>query len=279
MLKRFCGIGVFWLIAGVVSIAATVREELDVSYLEGAALASADDYRRNQCRLDLRLPAEPGFATVIWLHGGGLTSGTRHYPKIDEPGVGVVAVSYRLSPAAAHPAYLEDTAAAVAWVLRHIAARGGDPTKVFLAGHSAGGYLAAMVGMDSRWLAAHGHTPNELAGLMLVSAQVTTHFHVKKLRGDTGHELRPIIDEFAPLFHVAKDLPPICCILGDRAIEFKNRVEENVLFATSLRNLGHPFVEFHEMGGLDHLSVVRGAWIVMPNFMERVLRGRSHAAR
>jgi hypothetical protein len=129
--------------------------------------------------------------------------------------------------------------------------------------------------MDPRWLAAHGRSPRELAGLMLVSAQVTTHFHVKKLRGDTGHELRPIIDEFAPLFHVAKDLPPICCILGDRAIEFKNRVEENVLFATSLRNLGHPFVEFHEMGGLDHLSVVRGAWIVMPAFMERVLRARS----
>ncbi len=279
MLKRLVRVWVFCLAACGLSLAAAVREELDVSYLEGAALASADDYRRSQCRLDLRLPEQSGFSTVIWLHGGGLTSGKRHYPQIDEPGVGVVAVSYRLSPAAEHPAYLEDTAAAVAWVLRHIAERGGDPTKVFLAGHSAGGYLAAMVGMDPRWLAAHGHAPKELAGLILVSAQVTTHFHVKKLRGDTGHELRPIIDEFAPLFHVAKDLPPICCILGDRAIEFKNRVEENALFVTSLRNLGHPFVEFHEMGGLDHLSVVRGAWIVMPAFMERVLRGRPAAAR
>lgn len=274
MLKRFAWVWLCGFAACILSSRATVREERDVSYLEDSALTSADDYRRSQCRLDLRLPAQPGFATVIWLHGGGLTSGKRHFPEIDEPGVGLVAVSYRLSPAAAHPAYLDDTAAAVAWVLRHIAERGGDPKKVFVAGHSAGGYLAAMVGMDPRWLAAHGRTPRELAGLMLVSAQVTTHFHVKKLRGDTGHELRPIIDEFAPLFHVAKDLPPICCILGDRAIEFKNRVEENDLFVTSLRNLGHPFVEFHEMGGLDHLSVVRGAWIVMPKFIENVLRAQ-----
>ena len=247
-------------------------EEKEVSYLEGDALATADAYRLKQCRLDLRLPSDhSGFATIVWFHGGGLTGGSRHFPEIDDRSIGLVAVSYRLSPAAAHPAYLEDAAAAVAWTLRHIREHGGDPKKVFVAGHSAGGYLAAMIGMDPRWLAAHGLSHHDLAGIIPVSAQVTTHFLVKKLRGDTAPELRPIIDEFAPLYYAAKDLPPICLIVGDRRIEYKNRVEENVLLATSLRNLGHPMVEFYEMGGLDHGGVVRGSYLLMAGFVQRVL--------
>lgn len=279
MLKRFVSLFIagFTLCAGL--LPADAAEERNVPYLEDTELASADAYRQQQCRLDLRLPDQPGFATVIWFHGGGLTGGQRAFPEIKDPTLGLVAVSYRLSPAAAHPAYLEDAATAVAWVLRHIAERGGDPTKVFVAGHSAGGYLAAMIGLDPRWLAPHGRSPRDLAGLVLVSAQVSTHFLVKKLRGDPGPELRPIVDEFAPLYHVAKDLPPICCILGDRAIEYKNRVEENALFATSLRNLGHPFVEFHEMGGLDHGTVADGATIVLPAFVRRVLASRPAPAR
>ena len=255
-------------------------EEKNVPYLDDAALATANAYRLEQCRLDLRVPdARPGFATIVWLHGGGLTEGRRHFPDIKDPGIALVAVGYRLSPAAEHPAYLEDAAAAVAWTLRHIAERGGDPKKVFVAGHSAGGYLAAMVGMDARWLAPHGFTPGDLAGIIPVSAQVTTHFHVKKQRGDTGPEFRPIVDEFAPLFHASKNLPPICFILGDRKIEYKNRVEENDLLSVSLRNLGHPMVEFYEMGGLDHGGVAGGAYLLMPGFVKRALAADTKPAR
>ena len=136
---------------------------------------------------------------------------------------------------------------------------------------TAGGYLAAMVGMEPRWLAAHGFSHRQLAGLIPVSAQVTTHFKVKQLRGDTGPEYRVVVDEYAPLHHASRDLPPICLIVGDRRIEYKNRVEENDLFAVSLRNLGHTAVEFHEMGGLDHGGVRRGSWLIIPGFIKRTL--------
>lgn len=254
-------------------------EETNLSYLEDDAITTADEYRLSQCRLDLRVPDNnPGYATIIWFHGGGLTGGKRFFPQIKDDGIGLVAVSYRLSPAARHPAYLEDAAAAAAWTIRHIAERGGDPKKIFVAGHSAGGYLAAMIGMDPRWLAAQGISNRDLAGIIPVSAQVTTHFLVKKLRGDTGPELRPIVDEFAPLYYASKDLPPICLILGDRRIEYKNRVEENDLLAVSLRNLGHPMVEFYEMGGLDHGGVSRGADLLMPGFVKRVLSTQAKPA-
>lgn len=252
--------------------AGSYATESDLFYYEGTAAEKAGDYQRTQCRLDLYYPTNrPGYPTVIWLHGGGLTGGQRGFPQLKDKELGLVSVGYRLSPKADFPAFLEDAAAATAWTLRHIAERGGDPAKVFLAGHSAGGYLAAMVGMDPRWLAEHGLSRRQLAGLILVSAQVTTHFEVKKLLGDTGPELRPIIDRYAPLYYASKDLPPVCLVLGDRKIEYKNRVEENELFAASLRNLGHPSVEFHEMGGLDHGMSRYGAWILIPGFIKTTL--------
>lgn len=256
-----------WQISSAAPPKATYTTAKDIAYL-----ATTDDYQRQQCQLDLYLPQNrPGFATVIWFHGGGLSAGRREFPDLRNQETALVSVGYRLSPKASPDEILQDAAAATAWVLQHIAEYGGDPNKVFIAGHSAGGYLATMVGMDARWLKPHGVSHQQLAGIISVSGQVSTHFLVKKQRGDTGPELRLIVDEYAPLYHAAKDLPPICLILGDRKIEYRNRVEENQLFATSLRNLGHSQVEFYEMAGLDHSSVQRGAWLLMPSFIKRTL--------
>jgi acetyl esterase/lipase len=237
---------------------------------EAAAVADAE----GRCVLDLRVPeGGEGFATLLWFHGGGLTGGSRNFPKFAGQGVALVAAGYRLSPEAKLPEFIEDAAAATAWVVKNIARYGGDPRKVFVGGHSAGGYLAEMIGMDPRWLAAHGLSNRDLAGLIPVSGQATTHFHVKELQGNTRHSLVPAIDEFAPLYHAGPDLPPICLILGDRKIEFKSRVEENELLAVTLRNLGHPDVEFHELPDLDHSTVAKGAAKIMPAFIARVVAG------
>lgn len=84
-------------------------------------------------------------------------------------------VNYRLSPRATHPAYIDDAAAAVAWVMKHIGEYGGDPTRVYVAGHSAGGYLTLMVGLDKAYLARYGEDADRLAGLFPVSGQTNTH--------------------------------------------------------------------------------------------------------
>lgn len=247
----------------------SVKTVNNLPYYDKSVTGAADSYQASQCMLDLRYPENTtGFATVVWFHGGGLTSGKRHFIDLLDKTIAVAAVSYRLSPKVEHPGYLQDAAAATAWVIRNIAQYGGDSNKVFVAGHSAGGYLSAMIGMDPRWMAERGIDHNSLAGIMPVSGQMTTHFHVKKQRGDTGPEFRPIIDEFAPLYHSASNLPPICLILGDRRIEYKNRVEENALLDVSLRNLGHPHVEFYEMGGLNHGTVGRGGLIPLENFVK-----------
>ncbi|WP_088179293.1 alpha/beta hydrolase [Geminisphaera colitermitum] len=254
------------------------RTEKDIPYYPAdIAAAKPDSYRDTQCLLDIRYPENVAdYATLVWFYGGGLTGGKRSFEKIGNGKIARVDVGYRLSPKAENPAWLEDAAAAVAWTLQNIAARGGDPKKVFIAGGSAGGYIVAMLGTDPRWLAPYKFAPGNLAGVIPVSGQVAKHATVKKALGDTISRYRPIIDEWAPLYWVAeKNLPPFCLIVGDRKREQPNRVEENALFASALRSCGHPFVEFYEMGGLDHGGAQIGGNIIIPQFIERVLKTRN----
>lgn len=250
----------------------TYAMEADLPYYSVEALKKADDYQKSQCNLDVYHPiGEKDFATVVWFHGGGLSGGKRNFPKLKEEGLALVSVSYRLAPPGKIPDFIEDAAAATAWTLEHIADYGGDPKKVFVAGHSAGGYMALMLGMDPKWLAPHGVSPADLAALIPVSAQVTTHFHVKELLGDKSDKLIPTIDKYAPLHFVSKGLPPICVITGDRRIEFPSRVEENVFFVSTLRNLGHPSVEFHEMPDVDHGGAGDAAAPLIADYIRRQL--------
>lgn len=217
---------------------------------------SADEATR--CCLDLQYPSDDnaaGFATVVWFHGGGLTQGVKEIPQplMQQP-FAVAGVGYRLSPTVRGHDCIADAAAAVAWVLRSISDYGGDPDKVYVSGHSAGGYLASMVGIDERWLAAEGLDFRTLAGVIPYSGQVITHFTIRGERGIP--DTRPIIDEYAPLYHVRKDAPPFLLITGDRAQEMLGRYEENAYFWRMLKVAGHTDVELIEMKGTDHAGMV-----------------------
>ena len=229
----------------------------NIPYYSEAVLTNADDYQKSQCRLDVFVPVDAErLPVLIWFHGGGLTGGQKDVPKfLKQERIVLVAVGYRLSPNAKFPEFLEDAAASVAWAFANIERYGGDSKRIFVGGYSAGGYLSAMIGMDSRWLKPYHLTPNDLAGLVLLSAQVTTHFHVKETLHYPGHRLLPVIDENSPLHYVSPELPPIILVLGDRKIEWPVRVEENELLASTLQKMGHPHVEFHENPGYDHGTI------------------------
>jgi acetyl esterase/lipase len=232
---------------------------------------SEDTNIQARCKLDLYFPkASKGFATVIWFHGGGLTAGEKGIPEaLKKEGIAVVAPGYRLSPTVKAPVYIEDAAAAVAWVVRTIPQFGGAPNQIFVSGHSAGGYLASMVVLDKSWLEPYGIDPDTFAGLIPFSGQSITHYTVRKERGIPGTQ--PVIDKLAPLFHVRKDAPPILLLSGDREKELIGRYEESGYFWRMLKQVGHPQVRLLELQGYDHGGMVApGIPLLLEFVRERV---------
>lgn len=224
----------------------------NIAYREGQG---SDDPMREICRLDICYPATlKDYATVVWLHGGGLTGGERSIPsQLRNQGVAVVAVDYRLSPLVKSPVYIEDAAASVAWVFKNIESYGGSRQRVFVCGSSAGGYLACMIALDKKYLAVHGIDSDTIAGLAPLSGQMITHFTVRKERGIGIKRL--VVDEMAPLYHVRNVPMPILLVTGDRELEMEGRYEENAYFWRMMKLSGHDAIEFHEIKGCDHASV------------------------
>ncbi|MDG2469550.1 MAG: alpha/beta hydrolase [Pirellulaceae bacterium] len=239
----------------------------DLAYRKNAA-----GYAKERCKLDIYYPSgQKNFATVVWFHGGGLKAGNKSIPKeLKNKGLAVVAVNYRLHPKVKSPVYVDDAAAAVAWTIQNIQQYGGSSKKVFVSGHSAGGYLTSMVGLDKSWLANYGVNADDLAGLIPYSGHTITHFTIRAERGIDGKQ--PIVDQMAPLFHVRKDAPPILLITGDRDLEMLGRYEENAYFWRMLRVTGHPAVELHELDGYDHGRMAQPAHPLLVQFVKRISR-------
>lgn len=221
----------------------------DIAYRE----ASGDRYIDSMCRVDVYYPTDkPGFTTVVWYHGGGLTGGRREIPEaLKGQGFAVVGVEYRLSPRVKVADCVDDAAAAAAWAVRNIASYGGDPKRIFVAGHSAGGYLTSMIGMDKRWLAPYGIDPDTtFVALIPYSGQAVTHFERRRELGVP--DTQPLVDDMAPLNHVRPDCRPMLILSGDRELEMLGRYEENAYFWRMMRVAGHPDVRILEFDGFGH---------------------------
>lgn len=242
------------------------RTEKDLPYISAS---ETDAYRRERCKLDVYYPADKkDFPTIVWFHGGGLEAGEKHFPKeLMDRGFAIIAVNYRLSPKANNPAYTEDAAAAVAWVFGHIEEYGGTKDRIFVSGHSAGGYLALMLATDKRYLAACGVDADDVAAYLPVSGQTVTHYTIRKERGLPAGI--PIIDEYAPVNRLRKDTPPIILITGGRYLEMADRWEENALFASVARNIGNKHVALHELQGFDHGTVLPPACLLIADYISK----------
>lgn len=229
----------------------TYKTVYNIPYYE-SNLNKLDDYLNERCKLDIYYPEnEKEFTTIVWFHGGGLTGGNKELPDfLKNKGMCIVGVNYRLSPVVEAPSYIEDAAAAVAWVFNNIEYYGGDSSKIFISGHSAGGYLAMMIGLDKSYLFEHNIDANNIAGLIPLSGQTITHFNIRENMG--MKDKQPLVDKFAPLFHVRNDAPPLLLITGDRELEMLGRYEENAYLARMMKVVGHKQTRLLELQGYDH---------------------------
>ena len=158
------------LMAGCSATGALNAVTTSGSYVLSADVAYGTHPRQ---KLDIYTPkaASPaaGWPVVVFIYGGSWNDGARaQYQFVGEAlaarGVMTLVADYRLYPEVRYPDFLSDSAQALAYGFENAAQLGGDPKRVFVMGHSAGGYNAAMLALDARWLKAAGHRPNELAG-------------------------------------------------------------------------------------------------------------------
>ena len=167
-----------------------VRKEFNIAYDKG-----------ERQKLNLVLPDMPkAFPVVMWIHAGAWSFGGRENEtalgvRLAERGIGFAAISHRLTgggwwdpklpkEGVRHPAHIEDCARAFAWLHENIKSRGGDPTQIFVAGHSSGGQLAALLAMDPRYLKAHNLPITAIRGSIPIGgAYDLTKYHSHLIEG------------------------------------------------------------------------------------------------
>lgn len=239
-------------LTGFTALAQNYTIKKDIPYISDN---EKDSYKLDRCKLDIYYPTDKtGYPTIVWFHGGGLEGGEKGIPQeLKDKGMAIVAVNYRLSPKATNPAYIEDAAESVAWVFHNIKSFGGNADKIYVSGHSAGGYLALMVGLDKSYLKKYGIDANQIKGLIPISGQTNTHYTIRKERG-LPFEI-PYIDQYAPLTHSRNDASPILLVTGDKNLEMTARYEENAHLYSILKAVGHKDVTLYELEGFDHGTV------------------------
>ena len=261
----------FVLLSGTLTFAQKTDYDTktNIRYYDDAQYKN-DAYAAERCILDIYYPKNvKNFATIVWFHGGGLTQGSKEIPQaLKDKGYCIIGVGYRLSPNVKAVKCIEDAAAAIAWAFNNVAKYGGDPSQIFLSGHSAGGYLDLMVGLDKKWLAKYNIDANKVAGLIPFSPQCVTHFTVRQEQGIP--EKQPTIDEFAPLFWVRSDAPPLLLITGDRELEMLGRFDENAYMARMMKINGHKDTRHFELDGYGH-NMADPAYPLLLKEVKRVL--------
>lgn len=191
---------------------------------------------------------------VVFFYGGRWQEGKRDDYRfaaqaLASKGWIVVVPDYRLFPEVRFPGFIEDSAAAVRWTRRNIAQYGGVSDRLFLMGHSAGAYNAAMLALDSQWL---GADHRAIAGLIGLSGPYDflpfTDEDIKLIFAPAG-DLRLS----QPITFASEDDPPALLVTG---------LEDSVVGLHNSRNLRDKLrglgvdVEYREYAGRGHAGVV-----------------------
>ena len=214
---------------------------------DGARLLLADQpYGRGPRQsLDIWVPdgtrAGDRLPVVIFFYGGGWDSGDRQsygFAGRALAGEGFLTVipDYRLTPKAHWPDFLEDGAAAVAWVQEHVEKLGGDPDRIALMGHSAGAYNAAMLALDPQWLRAAGSDVSVVRGVAGLAGPYDFLPLEKGGMADRAMGRVKPADRTQPISFARGDAPPLWLATGDEDTTVRPRNSQNL--AAAIERLG-----------------------------------------
>ncbi|WP_397592009.1 alpha/beta hydrolase [Sphingorhabdus sp.] len=191
------------------------------------SIAYGDDARQ---KLDIYLPkqnAAGASAVLIFFHGGSWHDGEREgYGFLGRAfaarGFVTVIADYRKAPSVRFPAFVQDTASAIAWVHANIAKHDGDADRIFVMGHSAGAHIAMMTALDPQWLAANNLAPNVIKGIIGLAGP----YDFLPLTTDSSKIALgqwPDLTETQPITFARADAPPLLLLTGNKDTVVKPR--------------------------------------------------------
>lgn len=197
---------------------------------------------------------------VVFFYGGNWTAGERaDYAFVGHAlaarGYMAVIADYRLYPDVHYPEILQDAARAVAWAAMESSRHGGDPARLFVMGHSAGAYNAAMVALDASLLARHGMQPHDLRGWIGLAGP----YDFLPIENTTTRPVFFYPDTPAssqPIHHVTAEAPPALLIAPlpgqDKLV---NPQRNTGGLAKALRALARPVTETY-FDNVSHTTLI-----------------------
>ncbi|MCY7352531.1 MAG: alpha/beta hydrolase [Cytophagaceae bacterium] len=203
---------------------------------------------------------------VVFVHGGAWNSGSKNIysfigRRLAKQGVVAVIINYRLSPQVQVPAMADDCARAVLWATRNIAEFGGDPTRIYVMGHSAGGGLAALLASDDRLFARLGLLKNPVRGAILDDpGGVDMNNYLQKMEypGDESYLTAfgrdsTVWRRVSPIYYVSATNPPVLVFVGGKT--YPGIKSSTARFREELKKAGARF-EFTVLPGKKHIPMV-----------------------
>ena len=226
----------------------------DIDYTANA------DYADDRDKLDIFMPeVASNVPVVVYFHGGALERGDKSQGEglalqLTPQGIGVVSANYRLSPGVMHPAHMEDAAAAIAWTKNNIESYGGDTSRMFLSGHSAGGYLAALMSLDPSYLGAHDVKLSHIGGTIPISpflyVEDVAPDRPKTVWGtDTNVWMQASVTPY-----IGAGKPPMLLIYADGDDDWRRKQNERL--KTELRAAGNSDVGTVEIADRNHGTII-----------------------
>ncbi|MES2782736.1 MAG: alpha/beta hydrolase [Pseudomonadota bacterium] len=221
------------------------------------SIAYGDDARQ---MLDIYAPTEKAGAerpVLIFFHGGAWRDGERDgYGFLGRAfaarGFVTVIADYRKAPTVRFPAFVEDTADAIAWVHGNIAKHDGDARRIFLMGHSAGAHIAMMTALDPQWLAANNLKPDVIKGVIgLAGPYDFLPLTTESSKIALGQW--PDLTETQPITYARGDAPPLLLLTGDKDTVVKPR-NSRVLSARIEELGGKQSLKIYP--GVDHADII-----------------------
>jgi acetyl esterase/lipase len=211
-------------------------------------------------KLDLFRPLVDRHASplVVFFYGGGWTRGERaSYRFVGEAlsahGIATVIADYRLSPQVRYPQFLDDCAQAVKWAFDHAREVGADARRVFLIGHSAGAYNAAMLALDPRWLAHVGLVPQRLAGWVGLAGPYDF-LPIRNPEAQIAFNWPATAPDTQPIAHVSAQAPR-SLLLAAAKDDTVDPERSTVGLARRLQAVGAP-VRYKLFDSLGHTSIM-----------------------